>query len=203
MCALAVTLVVLMSRGLPAATVAQRAHDGARKRSLSPGDACACPWSPRVYLLRGLIWSLAGVALAICLFGISSTSQRRESYESKAYEAGQLAHNLDIPLDQAKQIVDKDPARPKARRRPSPCWASFPWPSDWLTWRSTTATHRGSCPSRERKRAVAAGHCRAGSITADIDPWDRGRRQSGPYEWIWSRAYSASRSSQVISAVRV
>jgi hypothetical protein len=76
-----------------------------------PATPAPAPWSPRVYLLRGLIWSLAGVALAICLFGISSTSQRRESYESKAYEAGQLAHNLDIPLDQAKQIVDKDPAK--------------------------------------------------------------------------------------------
>ena len=32
------------------------------------------PWSPRVYLLRGLIWSFSGAALIICLLGFAWSS---------------------------------------------------------------------------------------------------------------------------------
>jgi hypothetical protein len=55
-----------------------------------------------------LIWSLTGVALAICLFGISLSTVRRDSAEMIAYRTQTIAHSLDIPLDQAKQMVEKD-----------------------------------------------------------------------------------------------
>jgi hypothetical protein len=110
MCALAVTLVVLFARGYQQQLLHKERMTALEKGVPVPSTPEPAPWSPRVYLLRGLIWSLAGAALAICLFGISSTSQRHESSVSKAYEAGQLAHNLDIPLDQAMQIVEKDQA---------------------------------------------------------------------------------------------
>ena len=34
------------------------------------------PWSPRLYLLRGLIWSFSGVGLIIALAGISAATLR-------------------------------------------------------------------------------------------------------------------------------
>jgi hypothetical protein len=110
MCALAVTLAVLFARAYHQQLVHKERMTALEKGVAVPSTPAPAPWSPRVYLLRGLIWSLAGAALAICLFGISSTSQRRQSYESKAYEAHQLAHDLDIPLDQAMQVVEKDQA---------------------------------------------------------------------------------------------
>src|SRR5262249_17891692 len=34
------------------------------------------PWSPRVYLLRGMIWSFTGAALIVSLFFVSWNTQR-------------------------------------------------------------------------------------------------------------------------------
>jgi hypothetical protein len=109
-CALAVILTVLYLRHRNQELLHQERMAALEKGVAVPATPEPAPWSSRVYLLRGLIWTLTGVALAICLFGISSTSQRHESYESKAYDAHQLSHNLDIPLDQAMQIVEKDQA---------------------------------------------------------------------------------------------
>jgi hypothetical protein len=66
------------------------------------------PWTPHVYLLRGLIWSFSGAALLICLFGLAVSSRRPESAESMAYRAQALSRNLGVALDQARQMVDKD-----------------------------------------------------------------------------------------------
>src|ERR1039457_3793811 len=40
------------------------------------------PWSPRVYLLRGLICSASGLAILICLLGLAVSSHRPASAES-------------------------------------------------------------------------------------------------------------------------
>jgi hypothetical protein len=69
------------------------------------------PWSPRAYLLRGLIWSFGGVALIVCLLGISWSSQRPPSAVDESYRARALSQNLDIPLDQARRVVEKDQGR--------------------------------------------------------------------------------------------
>jgi hypothetical protein len=109
-CALVVILAVLQLRHRNLESLHQERMAALEKGAALPMMPGPAPWSPRVYLLRGLIWSLAGVALIVCLYGISSTvsSDRVDSAESKAYAARNLARNLEIPLDQANQIVEHD-----------------------------------------------------------------------------------------------
>jgi amino acid transporter len=76
------------------------------------------PWSPRGYLLRGLIWSFSGAALIVCLLGISWSSQRPQSAEFVAMRAREISRYLDIPIDQARQIAEKDAATEKAGMPP-------------------------------------------------------------------------------------
>jgi hypothetical protein len=49
------------------------------------------PWSPRVYLLRGLQWALSGIALTVFLLGIALSTQRPASIESTVFRAKRLA----------------------------------------------------------------------------------------------------------------
>ena len=78
---------------------------------LPPRQAPA-QWSPRVYLLRGLIWTFTGAALTIALFGAAVSDHRRyrESSEILSYRAKTVSQNLQIPIEQARQIVEKDEA---------------------------------------------------------------------------------------------
>jgi hypothetical protein len=71
------------------------------------GHALA-PWSPRVYLLRGLLWSFAGVALIVSLLGIAAATHQPESAENTLWRAKNLAQRLNITAEQANQIVEKD-----------------------------------------------------------------------------------------------
>jgi len=66
------------------------------------------PWSPRVYLLRGLIWTFSGLALGVCLAGLSTTSSRPYPVEVTAANARSVSQLLDIPLDQARKMVERD-----------------------------------------------------------------------------------------------
>jgi predicted nucleic acid-binding Zn ribbon protein len=66
------------------------------------------PWSPRVYLLRGLLWSFAGVALIVSLLGIAASTHQPESAETTLWRAQNLAHSLNISAEEAKQIAEKD-----------------------------------------------------------------------------------------------
>lgn len=66
------------------------------------------PWSPRLYLLRGLLWSFAGVALTISLIGIAVSTHRQESAESVLWRANNMVRNLNISLEEAKKIAEKD-----------------------------------------------------------------------------------------------
>jgi hypothetical protein len=68
------------------------------------------PWSPRVYLLRGLIWSFSGAALIVCLLGLAWASSRPQSASFVAIRARQISSSLEIPIDQAQQIAEKDAA---------------------------------------------------------------------------------------------
>lgn len=64
---------------------------------------------PRVYLLRGLMWTLSSAGLIVCLLGLAwSDWTRSESASGMAYQARDLSRNLNIPLYEAKQIVEKD-----------------------------------------------------------------------------------------------
>jgi hypothetical protein len=112
MAALAVTLVVLYLRHRNQQMLHQERMAALEKGTAIPLGPAPAPWSARVYLLRGLIWTFTGAALVICLFGISSVivTQRNESAETMAWKAKNVSENLQIPLDQARQIVEKDDA---------------------------------------------------------------------------------------------
>lgn len=79
--------------------------------ALPPRQAPA-PWSPRVYLLRGLIWTFVGAAITLALLGASLSDRRHyhETAEWMSMRAKNVAENLQIPIDQARQIVEKDEA---------------------------------------------------------------------------------------------
>ena len=71
------------------------------------------PWSPRIYLLRGLIWSFTGAALVLGLLGLSWSSHRVHqppSAQSMAFEARNVSQYLGVSMDQAREIVAKDEA---------------------------------------------------------------------------------------------
>ena len=101
------------------------------KRASCPGAALAGPWSPRVYLLRGLIWSLAGAGAdrrPVRFFVHGGDRQEpRCGRKRRPTQARNIARNLDIPIGEARQIVEKDADGETrgARARPYPCWASF------------------------------------------------------------------------------
>jgi hypothetical protein len=75
-----------------------------------PTGQAAAPWSPRVYLLRGLVWTFVGIALTLGLFVVAVASHTRhiESAEFMSIRARTVSQNLQIPIDQARQIVEKD-----------------------------------------------------------------------------------------------
>ena len=87
-----------------------------------PPDAAPTPWSPRVYLLRGLIWTFTGAALIIALLVAALTTHRRypESAEMMALKARNVSQYLQIPMDQARQIVAKDEAERAAEDQGMP-----------------------------------------------------------------------------------
>ena len=50
------------------------------------------PWSPQVYLLRGLIWLFSGIAITVAIFAISQTARKNTSPEVKLWRAATLRH---------------------------------------------------------------------------------------------------------------
>ena len=77
-----------------------------------PSGPEPAPWSPRVFLLRGLIWSFSGVAVVIALLGISWATVRtvQPSAVWVAQDSKAVSERLGIPIDQARQMVEKDQA---------------------------------------------------------------------------------------------
>ncbi len=108
--ALVITLMVLLLRYRNHQLLHQERMAALEKGVDVPLGRGPAPWSPRLYLLRGLIWSFSGAALIVCLLGIAYSSQRPDSAESMAWRARTLSQTLSIPLDQAQQIVQKDQA---------------------------------------------------------------------------------------------
>ena len=51
------------------------------------------PWTPRVYLLRGMMWLYTGIAIAIMLAAISATSSHPTSMSSKVWQVKNLREN--------------------------------------------------------------------------------------------------------------
>src|SRR5438477_12992187 len=48
------------------------------------------PWTPRIYLLRGLIWLFSGIAAVIFLGGLAMTVIETDSLERRMWRAEQL-----------------------------------------------------------------------------------------------------------------
>lgn len=70
------------------------------------------PWSPRIYLLRGLVWLFTGIGLAVFLFGMSVTiGGRQATIEDRLLRAQDLRH-MGAPEDEIKQLINsKEPVR--------------------------------------------------------------------------------------------
>ena len=77
-----------------------------------PAERGPAPWSPRIYLLRGLVWLFTGIGLAVFLFGISlSVGSHQETIEDRLLRAQNLRHE-GAPEDEVKQLINsKEPVR--------------------------------------------------------------------------------------------
>ncbi len=77
-----------------------------------PAEKPPVPWSPRIYLLRGLVWLFTGIGLTVFLFGVSlSVGAHRETMEDRLWRAQNLRHE-GATEDEVKQLINsKDPVR--------------------------------------------------------------------------------------------
>lgn len=66
----------------------------------------SAPWSPRVYLLRGLIWLFSGIGVVIFLTGLALTDIEADSLESRMWRAEQL-RSAGMPEEQWKRLIDQ------------------------------------------------------------------------------------------------
>jgi uncharacterized membrane protein len=61
------------------------------------------PWTPRVYLLRGMMWLFSGIALTVLLLGVSVTSHRPRSMHERLWDAQRLK-DLGATDEQVRQM---------------------------------------------------------------------------------------------------
>ncbi len=73
-------------------------------------DRQPAPWSPRAFLLRGLIWLFAGIGLGVFLLAVSLTSHRQESAWVRVNQATSARQNGATDA-QIRQIMEDQPAR--------------------------------------------------------------------------------------------
>ena len=59
----------------------------AMEKGVSLPERQTPPWSPRTYLLHGMIWLFAGLASMFALFGLAVTSNRPISAATKVFSA--------------------------------------------------------------------------------------------------------------------
>jgi hypothetical protein len=105
---LAITLTVLFSRNRQQQLLHQERMAALEKGVAVPLIQPQRPWSPRVYLLRGLIWSFSGAAVILCLLGLAAASHRTRTPTEIAWDAKQLSEAADISREEARKLVQKD-----------------------------------------------------------------------------------------------
>jgi hypothetical protein len=66
----------------------------------------SAPWTPRIYLLRGLIWLFSGIAVVIFLGGLAMTDIETDSLERRMWRAEQL-RSAGMPEEQWKRIINE------------------------------------------------------------------------------------------------
>ncbi len=68
------------------------------------------PWSPRVYLLRGMIWLYTGIAITIMLGALSLSASHPPSMESKVWQVKILRNNgaTEQQIQQYMSEADKE-----------------------------------------------------------------------------------------------
>ena len=107
---LAVILTMLLLRHRKQQMQHQERLAALEKGAPIPLGTDPAPWSPRVFLLRGLIWSFSGAAVIICLVGIALSTQRTNQMtgETLIWRARNLSQSSSIPFDEAKKVIEKD-----------------------------------------------------------------------------------------------
>ena len=77
-----------------------------------PPEKGPAPWSPRIYLLRGLVWLFTGIGLSVFLFGMSlSIGAHQTVLEDRLWQAQNLRRN-GATEEEIKQLLNsKDPVR--------------------------------------------------------------------------------------------
>src|SRR5207302_5713422 len=63
-------------------------------------------WTPRIYLLRGLIWLFSGIAAVIFLAGLAMTVIETDSLERRMWRAEQL-RSAGMPEEQWKRVINE------------------------------------------------------------------------------------------------
>jgi hypothetical protein len=75
-----------------------------------PAARPPAPWSPRIYLLRGLIWLFTGAGLSAFILGIAlSVGPRQSTYEDRLWRANNLRHQ-GATEDEVKQFLNSKDA---------------------------------------------------------------------------------------------
>ena len=69
----------------------------------------AAPFSPRLYLLRGLIWLFSGIGTGIFLAGFAYSVVQTDSLEVRLSRADRLRQS-GLPEDQWKKLLEERPA---------------------------------------------------------------------------------------------
>ncbi len=74
---------------------------------MEPAERAPAPWSPRIYLLRGLVWLFTGLGLSTFLLGLSlSIGSRPETLEDRLWRAQNLRSH-GAPEDEIKQYLSE------------------------------------------------------------------------------------------------
>ena len=79
------------------------------EKGVKPPAPQSAPWTPRTYLLHGMIWLFVGIASFVALTGIAVTSRRQLSWEARLAEVndarfrGATPEELKILLNSPRQ----------------------------------------------------------------------------------------------------
>ncbi len=70
----------------------------------------SAPWSPRLYLLRGLVWLFTGLAVSLFFGGLWATTQRSLTYEERVFRARNMRES-GIPDEQVQRFMNSTETR--------------------------------------------------------------------------------------------